>query len=241
MRIHEAFEAVGMAFLGYAIFLVLIGLHELGHLAASLAVGFEIRSYRVGPFQFQNGKGWSMNWRWGYLLSGHVLPQANCRSMSAVRLRFLVCVAAGPIATSLIPLVIANWLTSARGLEAEFEGYCVAASFFLLFCTLVPGKVKRSSTDGYKILTLVLGRRVKREELIARLTINYRMTDFGNTFSVDDLQTRRIKLDELIRTCEAVPELCTGFQYLDTLREFRTCLNQGSARPMPPFKPVLPA
>ncbi len=241
MRIGEVLEAVGMAFVGYVIFLVLIGFHELGHLGAGLAVGFEIRGYRVGPFGFQKDRGWSMNWRWDRLLSGHILPQANSRSISAVRLRYLVCVAAGPFATSLIPLVMAGWLTSARGLKAELCGYCISASFFLLFCTLIPGSAKKVSTDAYKILTLLLGRKTKREELSARLTIHHLLTSFGRTCSVDDLQTRRIKLDELIHTCEAIPELRTGFQYLDTLREFRNCLSRESAGSIPSLESVLPA
>jgi hypothetical protein len=81
--------------------------HELGHLAAVLAVGFRWREFAVGPVVLRREAG-GIGWHFvaARLLSGGQV-QAVPPSSGGVRGRFLIVVAGGPIATALVFAAIA--------------------------------------------------------------------------------------------------------------------------------------
>jgi hypothetical protein len=224
MRAEDIFVTVGIVLLGYAIFVILLGIHEAGHLLAGIAVGFEVVSCRVGPFEFRRGNGWSMDWRWGRLFTGNIKARASSRSLHRVRLRYLICVLAGPMA-SLLPILLAIPLASTRGIPAECAGYCIIVSVYLALGTLFPAHTKTASTDGMKILILLFGRAGNREKMLASLTVYQRVKDLQRIFKTGDTNAVRKDLDEVIRICELVPGL-ENSPYLTVLRGARTELNK---------------
>src|SRR5207244_6814783 len=48
----ERIGVIGVAVSALAAFYLMLAIHELGHVAAGLCVGFRLRSYRVGPLLF---------------------------------------------------------------------------------------------------------------------------------------------------------------------------------------------
>jgi len=99
---------------------VTIFVHELGHLAAALAIGFRWREFAVGPVVVRRESG---GLRWHFSLSrvfsgGQV--QATPRSADGLRWRFLVLLAGGPLLTAVVfavlPFLPAGPWTTALGL-----------------------------------------------------------------------------------------------------------------------------
>jgi Zn-dependent protease len=86
-------------------------LHELGHLAASLALGFEVTGASIGPFRVSRLHGcWMLQVLWRRFFRGSVT--AIPRNQHNWRPRMLIAVAAGPIATGLT--AAAAWAVALR-------------------------------------------------------------------------------------------------------------------------------
>ena len=136
-------------------------LHELGHLAAGIAVGFDFRQILAGPFVLTRGLlGYSLRFVPNHILpSGHTLMVA--RSPEHLRRRFSVFAAGGPLATALLflPIVLLPWgpLTVAP----------LLANLVLAFLSWVPLEVSGSYSD-VKVIQ-VLSRRGPAAERLAAI------------------------------------------------------------------------
>jgi hypothetical protein len=87
-------------------FYLAILVHELGHLAAALAIGFRWREFAVGPVVLWRE---ADRVRWHFVASRIVAGgqvQATPRSTEGLRRRFLILLVGGPVATALIFAVL---------------------------------------------------------------------------------------------------------------------------------------
>jgi hypothetical protein len=100
----DAIGPVCLAFLPAFYLAVLV--HELGHLVAALALGFRWREFAVGAIIIRREAG---RVRWHFVASRLVAGgqvQGVPRSSDGVRGQFLIVLAAGPIATALLFVVL---------------------------------------------------------------------------------------------------------------------------------------
>jgi hypothetical protein len=77
------------------VWMSLVLIHELGHVAGALIVGFRFNFIRIGPFQIDRSRKISWHWTWRALLNG--MTGAGAVSRSKLRWRFCAYIVAGPV------------------------------------------------------------------------------------------------------------------------------------------------
>src|SRR4051812_43174572 len=103
----------------WLLLLLLIALHELGHILGGHLAGFEFHSIRVGPlFWYFSDKELKFSWRKN-ILAGYatMLP----RGLAHLNRRFAIFIMGGPVAT-FVCTIIAWCLPAAFGTNFHFEG-----------------------------------------------------------------------------------------------------------------------
>ena len=117
-------------------------LHELGHLVAGLAVGFEFRRMLVGPLLLTKElRGFRFSFVGNRLLAGgHVFMVP--RSMEHLRRDFAIFVAGGPLATAIVflPIAFLPW--------GSLAGSLLVANLLLAFNSWVPREIRGHYTDA---------------------------------------------------------------------------------------------
>ena len=134
----------------WAAFYLAILIHELGHLVAGVAQGFEFRQIAVAPFVLsRQSNGFKFRFVPGRILAGGHLA-ASPNSSLALRKRFLFFLAGGPAATALLfailPLLPWNL----------FTGCLLLANLGMAAGSWIPYYSKGSTTDAKAIW--ILGR-----------------------------------------------------------------------------------
>jgi hypothetical protein len=123
-------------------------LHELGHVAAGIAVGFEFRRILAGPFVLTRELlGYSLRF-----VPSHILPAGYtlmvARSPEHLRRRFSVFAAGGPLATAILflPIALLPW--------GPLTVTVLLANLVLALSSWVPLEVRGSYTDAKVIQVL---------------------------------------------------------------------------------------
>lgn len=146
-------------------FLLVIGIHELGHLLAGWSQKFEFRYFSVGPILFEKELDqirfkWNKNFNTfgGFVIS---LPTDQERLTQ----RFAVFTAGGPLASIVWGLLLLLLLTSESFNQSTVSGYFLHA-FLLMNCiitfciglvTLIPMHTEGFTSDGGRLLNLLRG------------------------------------------------------------------------------------
>ena len=170
---------------GVAAFVLLLAVHELGHLIAGRIVGLDIRSLTVGFLRVEWNEGRTrlkLNSHWHRMAAIVYMgvQRANCRQVA-------VMVAGGPAASVLVGvgcLLAATWANSGPpdvaaatrstwgGVAMVWPGSAFVAwlnltglvSLSLGALTLYPGRSGGIRTDGGQLLDLALGRWTPSQE-----------------------------------------------------------------------------
>ncbi len=159
-----AFDAlstyVSRILLGLLAALICLGVHELGHLAAGLAVGFRFYLFALGPLMIERDRGrLRLGWQRDPALFGGVAATVPVR-LEGLRPRFAAAVAAGPVASLLLALGAAAALPlvapSGGVLAVELKWIRLLSAGVFLFNAL-PMANGPFATDGRR-LARVLGR-----------------------------------------------------------------------------------
>ncbi|MGC2637532.1 MAG: hypothetical protein WA294_10170, partial [Acidobacteriaceae bacterium] len=124
----------GLVLLVYALYLLLVIVHEAGHLTAGLICRFTPQSVRVGPVEWKRAEDnkwtWKFDFRWGLLTSGHTRMATRPFRLSGICGRYLFRVLAGPFANLLAALATVPFAFD----ETAFGAFC---KFFILGSVLV--------------------------------------------------------------------------------------------------------
>jgi hypothetical protein len=155
--------------------LAIVAIHEGGHVAGGLSVGFRLDKVRVGPFVLNKSPhGSKLTYQVGSKLDG--ITVMGVPRMSRVRRKYLVYSSAGPIANLLVGLLVCLFLmVSKSSLSAPvirvFLELFAAYSFLLGFLNLIP-YLRRNGmfTDGGRLLSLIRSK-PKTKRLLSRLAL----------------------------------------------------------------------
>ena len=135
------------------LFLLAIGMHEVGHLLAGLAVGFHFNSIQIGPMLVEGEYGHKRaHFSLDMMYLGYAGMYAN--TVRRLRRRLLIYIAGGPGANLLsvvIILVLAHLMPPSDSALATAAGQFGAISLLLTMLSLVP----TASTDGGMIKILL--------------------------------------------------------------------------------------
>lgn len=212
-------ELAGRGFIGICLYtLAAILIHELGHAAAALLVGFEIIAVRVGPVDFKRRMAtqWALNQeRWD---TGFVKAQFRKVPGRWAAPRYCTFLLGGSVANLGVAYLLAMFAVGESPL-GRVAGYLMIACILIGLCNLVPAKTKMGQTDGAKILLLIFNRRWRRESVL-RLGLSARIIEIKALVHDHDVPKAVDSIDALILCLTTLPdvkpEVC---QHLQKLRE----------------------
>jgi hypothetical protein len=155
--------------------LVVVGLHEFGHIVGGWAGGGRFLLYVVGPCKWQRTPaGVRFSWNWSVNLSGGL---AACLPLDAGRVtprRVALMIAGGPLA-SLGLTVLALWLAAAlapaaapgtwSGLAQSFALAVAWLSLLIFGVTVFPSTLGGFKSDGRRFYELLRGDRRSDQEM----------------------------------------------------------------------------
>lgn len=192
-----------------------VALHELGHAAAGLAVGMELRAFSLGPIQWERqSRGWNARWGRGLRgILGYVFmlpPRRRCMSRGEVAIH----VAAGPATNIATALLIYFFLPNDAGIGlANSLGWLalISAGYFGLL-NLVPFSTSGTRSDGGQLLDLAVSPRSYMAGQQLQQVVN---------LSRDGVRPRDWPLSLVPEASELAsiePRIRTGYTYLEGLR-----------------------
>jgi Peptidase family M50 len=195
--------AVWLAF--YAAYVLLVAVHESGHLVVGIACGFRVKEFRVSCLRWQTR--WDLDWRGMNVLSGWVNMQLT-RPDDMMRLRHLLFVTAGPLAN----LVFAALLYPIAARQSTLGGiakYLFVGSTLLAVASLIPIKARKLKSDGLQILSTLFDRKgfetlrfhIRCHEAAPILQ---ELRDRGDWAGVKELTERLLALSASIRAKQEV-------------------------------------
>ena len=154
-------------FVIFALWMLSILVHELGHLVGGLLIGFRFNYVRIGPLRVERSGKVTWEWTWRFLGTGatSTLPA----SRSALRWRLCLFVAAGPAASLVSAFCVFKIMPRNNSMGAAVGLGFVVVSTLMGFTNLLP--IQRGGTllDGLKLWILLFSKR-RRERLIFLVT-----------------------------------------------------------------------
>lgn len=148
--------------------LILAGtlVHELGHCLAGLAAGLELDRIRVGPLELDPYKRLTWQWNRGTIMGGYALMLP--RAKTAIRTRLAAYIAGGPIANVACGIATLHMMPTHPPHFVGLAQLFVAGSFIGGLGNLVPFRRYGVSSDGMKLLMLLLNRSERWIFLLSR-------------------------------------------------------------------------
>lgn len=141
-----------------ALSMLVLGIHEVGHVLAGMSQGMRFLMLIVGPFGWHaSASGTQFNWNTRVEFMGGLAATAPTKKGDALRRQLLVMTAGGPI-TSLLLAVFGVVLASlADGRLTVYSMYTAVLSFGISLVTLIPNRTGGFMSDGMQIIELLRG------------------------------------------------------------------------------------
>src|SRR5262245_30025946 len=194
----ERIGFVGVAVSALAAFYLMLAIHELGHVAAGLCVGFRLRSYRVGPLLFNRPFRVSFYRGAGAVVQGvaDLIPVATDK----LAWRGVAMVLGGPAANFLAALVVFLLPFPTTVFSACFIAFSIANGVN----GLLPYESRLGVSDGRRI-GMLLWQRERGERWLALLRLGGEFNDGvrPESLSADFLAKAVAVRDESVDTVTA--------------------------------------
>jgi hypothetical protein len=190
----------GLALLA-VLMLATVLVHEAGHAVAGLSCGFRIRRIRIGPLKLSRDH--QHKWRVGFGIrsGGEVLAQLRAVPGKWARLQCIAFILGGPFANFLIAIIL--WLLPLGSTAAMSIAAIVAlASVVLGLINLIPFRTRFGSSDGAKLIGLLVGGAAK-DEFIFRVSLLARVEEI-NALRSTQPEEAFSKFEALIREAESI-------------------------------------
>ncbi len=151
----------------YLLILAATLVHELGHYLGGLAAGLELDRIRVGPLELDPYH--RLQWRWNRntIMGGHavMLPKNN----SAGRARLALFVVCGPLANIVCALAVLRFVPSHDDHFTGLAKLFIAVSLFVGIANLIPFRRYGLTSDGMKLVLLLVNKGRRWSFLLGRL------------------------------------------------------------------------
>lgn len=163
----------------YWFWLLLVAVHEAGHLAAGLFCGFTAELVRVGPVALTRSASGKRAWTWDgrprALCSGEVRMRPGGGDLSRILPRYTLYILGGPIANLLAPVILFP-LALTRGGLADICQFFIVGSVGMALINMVPSRTTLGRSDGGRVLDIVF-RPDRREDLLFRFCLRARLLE----------------------------------------------------------------
>jgi hypothetical protein len=155
-------------------FLLVIAVHEGGHALAGIQVGFDFRTYVVGPFLWdKQPDGWKFMWNKNINTSGGLVICIPTGTHNLAK-RFMIYAAGGPLASIALAIVAGIVFVLLRGVGESvlvqiftyFFSMLAFLSAAIFLITSLPLQVGGFSSDGARVLRLLRGGDKARFEIL---------------------------------------------------------------------------
>ncbi|HEY4360530.1 MAG TPA: M50 family metallopeptidase [Bryobacteraceae bacterium] len=151
------FRVVGFWFL--PLFqLITVAIHEFGHAAVALSLGFRFRSLNIGPFTFQKDAGGHRRFHFDFsrILTAAGYAGSVPDSGWHVRSRSILVFAAGPLASLLGALLMASLCLNLKGTAAEPYMHTITFMGALFLADFVTNLLPIGYSDGTMLFHTIL-------------------------------------------------------------------------------------
>lgn len=147
--------------LGVVAMIVALAVHELGHLIAGLAVGFQFSVFVIGPVLVERSPTGSIRVGWNRVpaLFGGVAGTVPTRP-EGLRSRFAMVIAGGPCASALLAVgaaIALQWLSLPQGMLRTELSWLRLLSSAIFLGTAIPLPNGPFVSDGLRFLRMVRG------------------------------------------------------------------------------------
>jgi hypothetical protein len=213
----------------YGSLLILILVHEIGHLLVGLVAGFQLISIRVGIIEFRRSFGWKLDWRWMAAFSGLVSMCAGKRSQSGLGVRYFVFILAGPLANVGFLFLVIPF--SQRGTAfAVVANLIMIGSVFLVVVNLIPGEHRGIETDGKKLWALLFSKS-RRAEMYFLLTLSESLEGVRQLCTTGAFQDALQRVGALIQVSETLPKVHRNVVVRRILGDFQSAIQKAVVSP----------
>jgi len=194
----------------FLILFLVIAIHELGHVAGGLAVGFHFQRVRIGPLILaKSPHGLKFSFQRISELDGIALM--SIRQLQKLRRNFAIYIAAGPFANLFSALCLSPLLASQlfgrlpHAIRQPLQVFA-ALSIFLASASLIPYRRRNGMfTDGARLVSFLTSK-VKTRRLLSILALEIQ--------TASGVRLRNLKRTWIAHSC-AIPD-----QSLDALQAF---------------------
>jgi hypothetical protein len=138
----------------YLAYILLVAVHEVGHLLAGKACGFRIKEFRVSCLRWRGD--WGVDWRGMNVLSGWVNMQLT-RPDDMLRVRRLLFTVAGPLA-NLVFAALVYPIAVQQSTLGGIAKYLFLGNIILGIANLLPMKTHKRRSDGLQIFNTLFDR-----------------------------------------------------------------------------------
>jgi hypothetical protein len=152
----------------FALWFVVIGIHELGHLVGGLIVGERFDHIRIGPLRIERPHKISLVWTREALFTGRTLTLPL--STRGIRWRLFLSTLCGPAANLVSALLTYKVLPHGDTTAIAIGQLFIAASVLAGTVNLIPMQRRGMMSDGMTLWVLLFSK-AKRERLIAILQL----------------------------------------------------------------------
>jgi hypothetical protein len=140
--------------------LVVLGVHEVGHLLGGMARGMRFLLLIVGPFQWHaSATGLRFQWVRNLGLMGGLAATVPTRLGPGLQQQLATMIAGGPMASLLLAGGAVALMTAADGRTAAYAGFVALASTGIFLVTAIPLRTGGFMSDGMQLVDLLRGGR----------------------------------------------------------------------------------
>lgn len=152
--------------------LVVLGVHEIGHLLGGMVRGMRFLLLIVGPFQWRaSANGLRFQWVRNLGLMGGLAATVPTRLGPGLQQQLATMIAGGPMASLLLAGGAVALMTAADGRVAAYAGFIALASTGIFLVTAIPLRTGGFMSDGLQLVDLLRGgRSVAERSLLLQLT-----------------------------------------------------------------------
>ena len=138
--------------------LIVLGVHEIGHLIGGLSRGMRFLLLIVGPFGWHaSASGPRFEWNTNVALMGGLAATLPTETGASLRRQLLVMIAGGPLASLLLAIFA---VAAIAYVEPRIAAYCLivaATSFGIFLVTLIPTRAGGFMSDGMQLIDVWRG------------------------------------------------------------------------------------